>query len=527
MATKQDQQFKQFLGIFLRRKKIIGCCLLLGLVAGLGVYLSTPKKYKASALIKYQPQGVNPSTMSPDVQARTIDIVANLKQQVTSRTNLEEIITRFDLYPAARQKKAMEDIVVSMKTSDIEFTQQRTGEIFVVSYVGSDPKKVTQVTNALAAKFVEENIRFREERVTESSAYVQGELQMAKEALDKKDEAMRDYKLKYYNEMPQQLQNNMSRLNSLQTQYQNNQSNVQNLEQTRVLVQEQIAQQKELLSRMIQQPTTIGGDQKKVYNSQDPFTELAQMKMELEMLRSRYTEQHPEIKRLKNLIQRKEQSLQNLSPQLSGTSDGPGTQPAIVNPQLEQLEKQLREIELSINNLKQEKTAISSQIEKYKQWVESTPFREAEWTSLTRDYTQLNQRYQSLLAQNLAAESAQSLERSQKGSQFKIVDPAHMPEKPAKPNFFQFVLLALFLGLASGMGISYTLEHFDTTFKDASDVESYLGIPVACSIPMVYTQKERQQKKIQSILWALTFIIPTFVLTIGIIYLLQKGTIII
>lgn len=527
MATKQDQQFKQFLGIFLHRKKIIGSCLIIGLVAGLGLYLSTPKKYKASALIKYQLQSVNPSAMSPDVKSRTIDIVATLKQQVTSRTNLEEIINRFDLYPAARQKKPMEDIVVSMKGKDIEFSRQPTGEIFVVSYIGSNPKKVAQVTNALAAKFVEENIRFREERVTETSAYIQEELQMAKEALDKKDVVMRDYKLKYYNEMPQQLQNNMSRLNSLQTQYQNNQSNIQNLEQTRVQVQEQIAQQKELLPRMIQQPTSGSGKEKMAYRSHDPIAELAQMKMDLEMLRSRYTEQHPEIKRLKNLIQRKEQSLQNLSPKMGGTSDSSSTQPAIVNPQLIQLEKQLREIELSINNLKQEKTAISSQIEKYKKWVEATPFREAEWSALTRDYAQLNQHYQSLLAQNLAADSAESLERSQKGSQFKIVDPAHLPEKPAKPNFLQFILLALFLGFASGLGISYTLEHFDTSFKDASDVESYLGIPVACSIPIIYTKKERQQKKIQSLLWALTFIIPTLVLTVGIIYLFQKGMIII
>jgi uncharacterized protein involved in exopolysaccharide biosynthesis len=45
MANTQDEQFKKFIEIFLRRKKIISCCLIISIVAGLGVYLKTPKKY--------------------------------------------------------------------------------------------------------------------------------------------------------------------------------------------------------------------------------------------------------------------------------------------------------------------------------------------------------------------------------------------------------------------------------------------------------------------------------------------------
>jgi polysaccharide chain length determinant protein (PEP-CTERM system associated) len=478
-------------------------------------------------MIKYQRQSINPTAMSPDVQSRINDIVSTLSQQITSRNSLEELIKRFDLYKQSQNKQPMEDVIVAMRDKHIKIVPAKRGDIFQVSYTGSDPKKVTQVTNAIASKFVEENIRYREERVTETSAYIKEELRMAKEALDKKDRVMRDYKLKYYNELPDRLANNNNRLNSLQAQYQNNQSNIQNLEQTRLLIQEQITLRKEIQSKMVQQSADSSADRNMIYKSQDPVADLAQMRLDLEILRSRYTDNHPEIKRLKKIIANRETSLQEQSSQPGETTENGGNLAPVIDPQLEQLITQTKEIEFNIANLKKEKITIKSEIEKYTKWVEAAPFREAEWSSLTRDYDQLNKHYDTLVAQSLAAESAESLERSQKGSQFKIIDPARFPEKPVKPDFIKIMLIALALGLACGAGISYSLETLDTSFKDASDVETYLGIPVACSIPIIHTEKERQKKKIQSLLWALTFILPTLVLVVGIVYLLQKGTIII
>jgi hypothetical protein len=55
------------------------------------------------------------------------------------------------------------------------------GDVFEVSYQGSDQDKVLRVTNALAAKFIEENLRFRQELASQTSIYVKDELEMAKE----------------------------------------------------------------------------------------------------------------------------------------------------------------------------------------------------------------------------------------------------------------------------------------------------------------------------------------------------------
>ena len=99
-----------------------------------------------------------------------------------------------------------------MFRNKIEIIPSRQGDVFTVSYSGGDPEKVVRATNAIAAKFIEENLKYRQERATDTSSYTNQELQMAKKVMDEQDKAMRDYKLKNYNEMPEHREANMSRL---------------------------------------------------------------------------------------------------------------------------------------------------------------------------------------------------------------------------------------------------------------------------------------------------------------------------
>lgn len=524
---QQQQQIKKYLDLFIRRKNIIISFLLASIIVGLGLYIKTPKAYQANSILIYQRQRINPnpSRMSPDaVQTQTREMVSNVSEQVLSRTNLEELINQFNLYPGMRDHLPIEDVVSVMRDRHIEISQER-GDTFKVSYKGADPRKVMLATNALAAKFVEENLRYREERASETSAYVRDELNMAKKSMDKKDTAMRDYKLKYYNEMPEQLQNNITRLNSLQEQYQGIQNSIQDLERTRIMIQEQITLRTDMLTQGISRDgqRTAGSTEDSI--GRIPLTgnepaDIARVRAELETLRARYTEQHPEVKRLKKLLVKLEENL-------SRTVTDPESQenPILLNPQLVQLQRQVKDVEYNISRLKEDKTEVKKQIEQYKKWVAATPLREAEWTALTRDYNQLHEYYERLVTRNLEAGSIESLERRQKGSRFKIIDPAHYPGKPYKPDFKKIMLMAIALGLGLGGGIAFLLEAMNTSFKDAADLESYLDLKVTCSIPMILVAQEKKWAKTKNILWNSSFAIITLMIVASLIYLWRKGII--
>ncbi len=520
MITEQRQIIKKYLDIVLRRKVTLIFCLIVGVAIGLAQYLNKPKVYRCTALLKYQRQSINPTAMSPDdLRTRTTDVVEAVSQQIMSRSSLEEIIKDFNLYTAMQRNMSMEDIVEIMREYHIQTTLLKNGDIFEVSYQGKDPDKVMKVTNALAARFIEENLRFRQEKASQTTTYVRDELNMIKITLDEKEQVMRDYKLKYYNELPEQVDNNTSRLTALQAQYQNNQSSSLELERTRLLVQEQISQRKKFLMQISSGTPT---DTPEI--SQTPeLNTFQEVRLRLQQLSTRYKENHPEIKRLKKILRDLENQHYALTPDQSENTSSTIKQ---VDPQILELRQQLKEVEFNIQRLNKERKDLAEQITKYENWISAAPVREAEWSALTRDYDQLNAHYQGLVTQRLQAESAQTLENQLRGSQFTIIDPAHFPEKPFKPDFQKIMLMAIGLCLGIGAVLSLGLEMLSTTFKDPYELEDYLEVPVLCAIPILPTKRERIKSRFKSIL-QYSFLTFAGVSVIGaVLYYWKQGAII-
>ena len=90
----------------------------------------------------------------------------------------------------------------------------------------------------------------------------------------------------------------------------------------------------------------------------------------------------------------------------------------------------------------------------YQSRIEATPAREAELASLTRDYETLQQSYRSLLQKKEESQISANLERRQIGEQFKILDPARMPEKPASPDRPRLYLIVILAAIGIGRGVA-------------------------------------------------------------------------
>jgi len=535
MEQQQSQQIKKYIDLVVRRKKMIVSFVMIAMFVGLGVYVKTPKVYQSTALMIYERAKISTGNKAtPDVETQTREMVATLTQQVTSRTSLEAIIKQFDLYPKERQKLPMEDVVDLMRVHYIAIQPDR-GDVFKVSYNGADPKKVMQVANAIAARFIEENLRYREEKATATSSYVGDELQLSKTTLDKKEEVMRDYKLKYYNEMPQQFQANSTRLTALQTQFQANRTNAQELERTKIMIQEQISMRKAALAQIAAQAGAGGAAVAPQAGGKPVLTELAQAKQQLAALRLRYTDSHPEVRQLQKKVETLEGGPAAPEGDKASAADGgkgrsvtePRGAASLPDNQIDQLVVQLKKADLAMESLNQENEGIKKQIEQYEKWLSMTPVREAEWTALTRDYDQLSKNYQQLVGRNLEAGAAESLERRQKGSQFKIVDSAYLPEKPIQPDFKKIMLLALAVGLGLGGGLTLLLEVQDSSFRDVSDAENYLGVPVVCAIPLIISDKDLKVNQRWMLAWLALFLVAAAMLLGGMAYLYKTGRIIV
>lgn len=507
METQQIDTVKQLVDVSGRRKGVIISCILLSLAIGLAVYLLQPKVYMSTCLLSYQQQDVNPAKMSPEINTKLKEIVSTLSQMITSRTSLEEIINKEDLYNKEREKLPMEDVVQAMRRN-IEIVPSKEGETFSISFTGSNPNNVVRVTNALSSRFIEENLKYREERASETSIYTKDELAMVKEKLDGKEAIMRDYKLKHYNEMADQRTSNTERLIALQTQYQSRQDSIQNLEQTRMLLRDQInLKRQELENRKFAAKQMAGGMASQAGGGVET---LDQLQAELRSLQGRYTEQHPRIKSLKRKIANFDQTTTR-NQSAGETFD---------------IQNQMNEIGVNIARMKNEREEIKEHIKQYEQWVAAAPVREAEWSALTREYGELKRRYDFLVAQNLQADSALNLERKQKGSQFRIVDSARMPEKPVKPDFLKIMGMALLAGCGLCAVLIFGLELLDTSFRDPAKLEETFNLEVICSVPHLPLKKETNRQRILTTARTSFFIACGSAIVLAIVFFWKQGRIV-
>jgi hypothetical protein len=127
----------------------------------------------------------------------------------------------------------------------------------------------------------------------------------------------------------------------------------------------------------------------------------------------------------------------------------------------------------------------------YQARVEATPTREAEMTELTRDYATLQESYRSLLGKRQESQIAANLERRQGGEVFKVLDAAHVPERPASPNRPLIVLLGAVLGCFLGVALLAVVELRDSALRSPEEVLQALALPVLATIPTVTTSDER------------------------------------
>src|SRR5262249_54751600 len=121
----------------------------------------------------------------------------------------------------------------------------------------------------------------------------------------------------------------------------------------------------------------------------------------------------------------------------------------------------------------------------YQKRLEAAPTRESELAELTRDYSTLQQNYQSLLSKKQESQIAANLERRQIGEQFKILDPARLPEKPFSPDRPRWYLAAVLVALAIGCGFAALTEYFDRGLRSEEDVRLVLDFLVLATIPNI------------------------------------------
>ncbi len=483
--ASQESMF-HYLEILIRRRwaVIVPAVVISGLTVP--IVFSIPATYQSTTLILVEAQKVPETLVRTTVTTPIEDRLQTISQQILSRTRLQRVIEKFNLYqsndpnsegwiakwwmrlqsgqpPESSSAPVTLDHVERLRRNiDIQVPRGRnTGSTISISFVGDDPRTVMDVTNELASLFIEENLRVREAQAEGTTEFLENELQQMKVRLEAHEEALRSFKERSMGELPEQLETNLRTLDRLQIERQMLENSFKNAE-------DRYAD----LNRQLTGSDPEGGDSLSTVAGT-----LQVLRTRLANLRTEYKDEYPDI-----VLLEKEIAVLEAKLAAQATTSTPAAPPTVGTAGNAQLAEQRREIQ----TIRQRQQVVAAQIKDYEKRVENTPHREQQLAMVLRDYENVRRSYQALLDKRQEARIAESLERRQKAEIFRILDPANFPERPYQPNRVRLILLGIAGGLAAGIGLAVFREQLDASIKTEADlVEASTGIPVLAVVPFV------------------------------------------
>src|SRR5262249_34083228 len=235
-----------------------------------------------------------PSNINETSQSR----LDSITQQILSRTRLLHIIEHLHLYQDGRRQLTADEMVERMR-KDIEIELVRGDDRKLSSfniYFSADDPKVAQATTAeLADLFIKENLADREQKSENTTKFLEQQLEDARQNLAEQEARVREFKDKHLGELPTQLQANLQIMSSLQTQLQTEQDALSRAQQQQTYLES-------LLSQYRRFEGSIKGADGSSLSMATVDKDLDTLKAQLADLQSRYTDKHPDVRKLKGQI---------------------------------------------------------------------------------------------------------------------------------------------------------------------------------------------------------------------------------
>jgi succinoglycan biosynthesis transport protein ExoP len=499
---------QQYVDVVRRRHMYFLIPFFLGWLAVWSASWVLPARYKSGTLILVQQPSMPKDYVTPNV---TDDLQARLQsitQQILSRTRLLHIIDELHLYADQRGRLNDDELVDSMR-KDIEialvYDERRFITSFNIYFSSHDPHLAQQVTGELTNLFISQNLEMRQQKSEDTTKFLEQQLEAARQNLAEQEEKVRIYKDQHLGELPSQLASNVQILSGLQTQLQSEEGGLNADRQQSAYLQSMLEQ-----SRTLQRAPKNGDGTPVGIPALDQ--ELDKLRAQLADLSSRYTDRHPDVRKLKDQIAKtekmREQALAGLKASAAAASAS-GNPPASTTDDVDsgnsstiQLQGQLKSNQIDMANKEREIAALKAKIDDYQRRLNEEPAREQQFADLTRGYEQSKVNYDELLKKKNSSQMATSMELLQQGEHFQMIDPPTLPLKPDFPNRLKLCGIGLGVGIALGGALAGGTEFLDDRLHNEKALKGLLPVGVISEIPAITTpEEERKQERKLWVSW--------------------------
>jgi protein tyrosine kinase modulator len=469
---------------------------ILGLSGALGISFLLPYRYESRSLILIDQQRVPDNFVQPVFTMDINEQLATIEEQVLSRTNLQPLIDKYQLFEATQNGQTVSDQTLentrrSVAVKPVE-TVMSVGKSnipgFYISFSYSDPRIAQEVCQELTSMFIDQDLQFRLRATEGTTSFLQSQLDDAKSELNQQEANLAAFERKYMGELPDDTASNLNVLKSLDARLDSVMAALDRTQQNKVYIESLLQQQ----LQNWQSQTATGAAQPQTLEQQ-----LDHIQAQLVDIESRDTPEHPDVIRMKAAIASlKEKIAQAGAKPKTSPSKKSGPSVGQAPPSIQQLRSQLDVYNLAIQADTKQQQRISDQIKAYEAKIQMTPEVEAQYKEISRNHAMALKFYNSLLQKRNESRMAAALQSRQEGAEFRVLDPPSLPQKPSSPNRPLILLQGLAGGLALGVVIVWLLEiKRDETIRTEDDVQSLLHLPTLTMVPDIGEGRELKSSK--------------------------------
>ena len=470
---------REFLTVLFKHKSRIAAVLSLFVLIGFVLSFLLPPVYEArsTVLIKVGREYISNAEVG---NARALlsleqqEVLNSEIQILSNRELIEKVVTLLKvetLYPELAKKNTSKisprEASILQVEKHLTVSGVKKSNVIEVSFQHEDPQVAAKVVNLLVELFREKHLKVFSDP---QSTFLEKQLQIYRIKLGVSEENMQSFK---QGNQVFSLEEQRSLLLKQRTE----------LDSTLKNTDHRIDELREKLRSLSNQKITSSGKNKSVYTNTekdkilvDAKAKLLSLQLTEQDLLKRYREESRRVEDVRNEIQTVKIFIREQEEYISGTMETGGRIYQEVELEIIKTEADLRSQVAKAAGLRQQLSQLDGQIR-------TLDLNEKKFQILKREMTSNEKYFRAYEDRFEEARISEDMNRS-KLANISVIQPAAVPVVPARPKKRLYMLLSLFFGTFSGLGLAFISEHLSQVLTTPDSVERRLGLPVLTTISL-------------------------------------------
>ncbi|HVG87549.1 MAG TPA: hypothetical protein VM823_01165 [Gaiellales bacterium] len=475
---------KFYWAVFLRRLPYFLVIVAFLTAGAVTVAMILPPVYTSSASMLVEPQQIPGDLAQTMVPVDPYEQAQIIEQRLMTRANLLALGKRIGMYDGVDPPMSANAIVgdISQRILFIGFTPDVSrgpgtpgATILGVSFDGPTAEYANKGANELVNLVLEENVRLRTGRASDTLEFFQAEVDRLAAALDAQGKKISQFKTENFSALPDSLNDRRSQ---------------QLLQQQRLLTLEQ--QESDLRN---QRATVVWVYQRTGHSSatgqlSPEETQLQSLQNQLVQMRTIYAASSPRIRMLESQVAGLQKVVDDQ--RAARTVPGPDGQPA---QPASDLDVETAPIDAQLKFIADNKALIQKTLDDLDKSIQATPANEQVLDGMERELTNLQNQYNAAVQSASQAQVGERIEVLSKGERFSLIQQPNLPTKPASPNRKLIAAAGMLGGITAGLGFILLMELLNHSIRRPGELTAKLGIEPFATLPYIRTPGEMRRKR--------------------------------